>query len=93
MKQTQEQRSKNIEELHEWCLAVIRLIKGLDQSTELYELAEESIDAALERSDLRGLRMVARDFEEWVSGLPMSDQLELDASLRQRFGRGLKSFG
>jgi hypothetical protein len=50
---------------------------------------EKAVDAALGRSDLRGLKMVRRDLTEWVRGLSGGEVAKLDALLRAQFGEGL----
>lgn len=87
-----------ITRLAEWCVFAERAVFGLlsqrgsmsDFSKELFEQKLEAIQRARQRGDLRGLRMVYRDVNEWLGGLDPQMRDELDSLLRAQFGHGLE---
>jgi hypothetical protein len=83
---TSGERQQQLEHLKAWCLAIVRFLRELDTSPSLYSQLEEAIEAAFERGDLRGLKMVSRDLEEWAMGLPSASQRQLNNMLHARFG-------
>jgi hypothetical protein len=82
------QREAEMRELRDWCVAILHAIGQFDP-TGSYSQAEQGVEAAFQRGDLRGLKMVARDVQEWATALSPADQQKLDQALRSRFGHGL----
>src|SRR5215207_5108790 len=87
-----EEKGRELTALRDWCLAVLNFIRDIDPTSpnnpphRLHSVAENSIEAAFRRADLRGLKIVSRDLQEWVGGFPVSIQSKLDSVLRARFG-------
>jgi hypothetical protein len=82
-------RGEELQDLRDWCVAIIRFMGELSPS-DLFAQTEDAINAAFDRGDLRGLKMVSKDVGEWATGLASSDQKKLDEALRSQFGRGLR---
>ncbi|MCL4684864.1 hypothetical protein KJ059_08940 [Myxococcota bacterium] len=78
-----------MKELRDWCIAILQFMAQVDPSSGVFAHAEQATEAAFQRGDLRGLKMVARDVREWATALSPADQQRLDEVLREQFGRGL----
>lgn len=72
------QREAELKELRERCLAIVRFIGELALPEPFFGQMEQAIEAAFQRGDLRGLKMVEADLREWVTDLPSGDQERLD---------------
>jgi len=72
---------------------MVRFIQGLGSPSQMFSQIENAIDAAYNRGDLRGLRLVVKDVLEWVNGLPTNAREQLDEVLRRQFGSGLTEAG
>ena len=83
------ERAAALKELRDWCVAAIRFLAECDPSSEVFAQSEQAIEAAFQRGNLRGLKMVASDVREWTTALSPGDWQRLDQVLRSRFGRGL----
>lgn len=77
MAKTTGSRGEELEYLRDWCVAIIRFMAELSPS-DLFDQTEDAINAAFERGDLRGLKMVSKDVGEWARGLASSDQKRLE---------------
>jgi len=78
-------------ELRDWCLAILGFFGELEPSSPFLAQYLQAIEAGFEGRDLRGLRIVAKDFAEWARDLPADQQSKLEQLLVPRFGRGLRS--
>lgn len=83
------EKTQELQDLRDWCIAVVRFICDLSTATELYTQFEEAIENAHQRRDLRGLKMVSNDLTQWASDLPPEEQDRLERQLTDRFGWGL----
>lgn len=83
------QREAEMKELRDWCVVIIRFLAEFDPSSGVFAQSEQAIEAAFQRGNFRGLKMVASDVREWTTALSPSDQQRLDQLLRSRLGRGL----
>lgn len=93
MAKASQDRTAELAALRDRCVAIVRFIGELGPPAALFAQTEEAINAAFERGDLRGLKMVSKDVGEWASGLSPSAQQKLDDVLRSRFGTGLREAG
>ena len=59
----------------------------------MYALFEDVVAQTLDKGDLRGMRMVAKDFAEGARALPGDNWQKLDDLLRLKFGKGLREEG
>jgi hypothetical protein len=90
-------RQEELRILRDWCIAVLRFIhdraseQGAGISPRLQEVAENGIESAFKRRDIRGLKTASRDLLEWVNGFPDQIRNDLDEILRTEFGFGLKT--
>lgn len=84
------ERARELSFLAEWVRTIDEYIGSKSPDAELDRLARESTQRAIERRDLRGLRMAQRDGLETALGMNPRDQKELDRLLRARTGRGLQ---
>lgn len=82
-------REAEMKELRDWCVAILQFMARIDPSSGVYAQGEQAVEAALQRGNHRGLKMVARDVREWAAALSPGDRHDLDEALRSRFGRGL----
>ena len=85
---TNSQRETELQELRDWCIAMIQFM-GQSDPSDLFVKFEKIIDETFQDRDLRGLRAVKRDMREWAAGLSPDRHQKLDKLLRERFGRGL----
>ena len=72
--------------LRDRCIAVVRLMTGDGLREEVGAEMEKAIQTAYERRDLRGLKMVSRDLNEWVNGFPDATRARYDEILRAQLG-------
>jgi hypothetical protein len=77
--------------LRDWCLSLLRFIGELAPSSPFFTQAQQGIMVAFEKLDVNGLRIAAKDLEEWARDLPVDQQAKLDQFLVARFGRGLRA--
>jgi hypothetical protein len=78
-------------QLRDWCLAILCFISELAPSSPFFAQAQQGIEAAFEKRDVRGLKIAAKDLVEWTRDLPVDQQAKLDQLLVSRFGRGLRT--
>lgn len=78
-------------QLRDWCLAILCFISELAPSSPFFAQAQQGIEAAFEKRDVRGLRIAAKDLAEWTRDLPVDQQAKLEQILVSRFGRGLRA--
>lgn len=86
MARTSQDRTAELSALRDRCVAIVRFIAELGDPGDLFAQTEEAIHAAFERGDLRGLKMVSKDVDEWAKALSSSQRAKLDDVLRSRFG-------
>ena len=90
-------RQDELKILRDWCIAVLRFIhdkaseQGAGITPRLQEVAENGIESAFKRQDIRGLKTASRDLLEWVNGFPDQIRKDLDKILRAEVGIGLKT--
>jgi len=81
--------------LRQWCECVVDYILGTQTdpfSATMVSQSKKAIQEATEKQDLRGLRQIKRDFDEWAKYLDQGKQAELDSKLRSLCGEGLASY-
>ncbi|WP_162914492.1 hypothetical protein [Taklimakanibacter lacteus] len=96
MRKLTPKRQKEVNDLVDWCEFVCNTTYDLYDETRsnksLRQFQDMQLDVlrkARERGDLRGLRMVHRDYVEEISGLAPQHLARMDRLLREKFGRGL----
>jgi hypothetical protein len=82
------QKQAEVDRLAAWCLAILREIHAI-QPNPLGTAFEDAISEAQKRVDLRGLRAVTKDLEEWVGTLDDASRKKVNAGLSSEFGRSL----
>jgi hypothetical protein len=89
MSKTSDSRSVELTGIRDWCIAIIHFMRDLSPS-DLFDQTEEVINATYQRGDLRGLKTVSKDVNEWVGGLSRKDRQKLNQLLQSRFGKTLR---
>lgn len=84
-------RDAELEELRDRSLVILRFISEVAPSSPFFAEAQQGIEAAFEKRDVRGLRIAAKDLVEWTRDLPVDQQAKLEQILVSRFGRGLRA--
>jgi hypothetical protein len=77
--------------LRDWCQAILSFLRELGLASDIADEFGQVVENALAERNVRGLRMVAKDLQEWVRGLPMNQQAQLEERLNLQFGRGIRS--
>jgi hypothetical protein len=83
-------RDGELAALRERSKTIIRFLDKKVPGSRFLKQLEAVIDAAFQRKDLRGLRLVSRDVVEWATDQSPGIQGELDELLRERLGCGLR---
>lgn len=73
----------------EWSLIIISFIQNIDKNEYFFEQLKNSVGAAFFDNDLKGIRMIYNDVNEWAKGLDKSQLSELNKILIAKFGRSL----
>jgi hypothetical protein len=87
----------DIVELKELCdfnLAIVDYIVSIvpGESVELMRLFRASVESAYQQKNLRGMRMLIKDFTEWGRSLEPPHKDRLEELLQSRFGKGLSAY-
>ena len=82
-------RLQETAQLRDWCVAILHFIRDVAPPAPFFGQFQQAIEAAFERRDLKGLRMVSTDLVEWTQDLAVDQRASLDQLLVSRFGRGL----
>jgi hypothetical protein len=79
--------------MHAWCRAVLGHLSeaaaAAGETLHFLTGMADSLDQAIARGDVRGLKMVAEDLRQWASGLSRAKFEAIDKDLVARFGVGL----
>lgn len=74
-------QAKELEQLRVACLAILEYFNPRGELGELADEFRAAVQGAYMRRDLRGLRSLRRDFQEWLRDLPTEARVELERSL------------
>jgi len=94
MARNSKKRTTELLALRDRCLAITRFLAEAGVGEVIATEMRAAIQAAFERGDLRSLKMVSRDLNEWANGMPPATIARLDAILRSELGedpRGTES--
>jgi len=79
---------QEIAELSAWCLAILEFLNRKAPSP-LIDQMKDVVLKTTQNGDANGLRSLNRDLAEWAASIPSQAVVELNAILKERFGRDL----
>lgn len=88
-KQLNDRQIKELSQIKEWCLAILNFMISKNGETPGLKMFVEVITDSYQKQNLKGLKYVNKDINEWARGLPLSDVDELNKLLWNRFGEDL----
>lgn len=88
-KQLNDRQIKELSQTKEWCLAILNFMISKNGETPGLKMFVEVIIDSYQKQNLKGLKYVNKDINEWARGLPLSDVDELNKLLWNRFGEDL----
>ncbi|MFL0685041.1 MAG: hypothetical protein ACJLTB_17810 [Algoriphagus aquaeductus] len=83
------EKEKEIEYLRKRSERIIDFMISLDPANSILLKYKMIIQNVVKKKDSRGLRMVARDLNEWAKGLSQKEILELERILKLEFEENL----
>jgi len=83
---------EQLKELHllkEKCSIILKTIfEDSPADISMLDQYEKVINACCQKNDIKGLRMVAKDIEEWTKGLDQAKKDKIDEKLKLKFNIG-----
>jgi hypothetical protein len=77
---------QEVRSLRDRCILVLRFLNRRGELGDQFGQFEEVIHRSYENEDLRGLRLLRREFDDWSKDLGAEEQLELETLLRVELG-------
>jgi hypothetical protein len=71
------------------CIAILDFVVARGNLAEFASEFRKVVEEAYEKRSLKGLRIIRRDFQEWIGDLPPSARTELERGLRSIEGQAL----
>ena len=68
---------------------IMEFIASKDVGNPLYEQVMQIIQNAFDKKNISGLKSLSRDVNEWASGIPQRDIVELEVLLKEKYGEKL----
>lgn len=81
---------KELIHIKEWCLTVMNFMISHYEGKDVFIQFSEVIKEGFNKQDLRGMRYVYKDTNEWAKGLPLTHIEELNRILNEKFGEDIK---
>ncbi|MBD5358069.1 MAG: hypothetical protein HDR88_13865 [Bacteroides sp.] len=91
-KELTEEKRKELLFKYQWCEVIIQWLKQICDNKDEKESLEDDLRISkdtYEDNDIRGMRSLYNDTNEMCGALRVSEQLELNRILRERFGQDL----
>ena len=90
VKQLNNKQLNELTHIKEWCLTIIEFLISHNQATSTSRnMFVDVINDAFQKQNLKGLRYVYNDINEWAKGILQSDLEELNMLLQNKFGEDL----
>lgn len=77
---------KELTHINDWCLTILNFMIAKYEEGLGPKMFIEVINDAYQKQNLKGLRCIYNDTNEWAKGLPQTDLDELNKLLKNRFG-------
>ena len=91
MKNLTEEQKRELEELKDFNLCILDFVSQLSvEASPLFMQAKAIIEDTYVNENLRGMKMLEKDYIEWAKGLPSNKRMELNVILKKLFSRDLK---
>lgn len=90
-KQLNDKQTTELSHINEWCLTIIDFMIVKYGETPGLLMIKDPIKEAYLSQNLKGMRCVLNDINEWAKGLPLSDINELNILLQNKFGEDLQT--
>ena len=90
-KQLNDKQISEISHIKEWCLAILNFMVSKNGETPGLKMFTELVIDIYEKQNLKGLRYVKKDINEWANGLPQPDLEELNKLLKNNFKQDLQN--
>jgi len=87
MNDLSQEQLNELEEKYNWNLLLLQFLKEKTEAD--LETPIQLLQQTYDEKNLNGIRMISNQIIQWINGIPVSFQVELDAVLKERFGRGL----
>lgn len=85
-----EKQKVDLQESRSFNLCIVGLLSELSvEDSPFFIQATAKIESTYTEQDLRGMRMLEKDYIEWAKRLPPMKRRELDDILKKQFSRGL----
>jgi len=84
-----EKQIKELFHTKDWCLTILDFIISRNKHLPELNIFVELINNAYDEQNLRGMRYVIKDINEWAKGMPQSDFVDLNTILQDKFGEDL----
>jgi cold shock CspA family protein len=81
---------KELIHIKEWCFTIMDFMISHYEGKDVFVQFSEVIKEGFNKQDLRGMRHVYKDTNEWAKGLPFAHIEELNQILNDKFGEDLK---
>lgn len=88
-KQLNDIQQKELHHIKDWCLTILNFMIEKSGDNPLFQQFKNIIVETHEKQNLKGLRHVIKDVNEWAKGLSKSDFDELNNLLNRKFEKDL----
>lgn len=92
MRKLNEKQQEELDFIKKWSLFIIQKIEETSGKPGGLAMFVGGINEAYEKQNLRGMRYVFKDINEWARGISPVFENNLNVLLKEKFGKGLNYF-
>ena len=87
-----ETQKKELEQIQNWCLTILDFMIKKHGKALPFDMFKKVILKEYKEQNLKGLRQVIKDVNEWSKGMSNSYVEELNVLLKDKFGKNLEAY-